>query len=248
MKRPALPFVFLIMLSLALLVPGCMTKKPVSTPVASDKTANVVKPAVYQRPDTLTAQQAQQLLIDGNKRFLSGAILPKNLTQERRSELVKGQKPLAVILACSDSRVPPELIFDQGLGDLFVVRVAGNVIDPITLGSIEYGVEHLGATLIVVLGHSSCGAVKASVDGGEAKGSIASIVAKIKPLVEKSKASGVKGEALYQKVEDENIASSVAELEKSAEIKSLLKANKVKVISGKYHLDTGEVVFFPEKK
>ena len=140
-----------------------------------------------------SANEALQKLIDGNKRFVTGQFALKDLGDARREELVKGQKPFAVILTCSDSRVPPEHIFDQGLGDIFVVRNAGNVVDPVTLGSIEYAVEHLLAPLVVVLGHDYCGAVKAAVDGGEAPGSIGAIIAKLLPSVEKAKATGQQG-------------------------------------------------------
>ena len=105
---------------------------------------------------------------------------------ERRKELVEGQHPFAIILCCSDSRVPPEVIFDQGLGDLFIVRTAGNVFDNIALGSIEYAVEHLEVPLLVVLGHGQCGAVTATVEGGHAPGHISNVVEAIQPAVVKA--------------------------------------------------------------
>ncbi|MEK7804022.1 MAG: carbonic anhydrase, partial [Deltaproteobacteria bacterium] len=109
----------------------------------------------------ISADEALKKLIDGNNRFVQSAQAQKDIGNNRRTELTKGQHPFAVILSCSDSRVPPEHIFDQGLGDIFVVRVAGNVADSIELGSVEYAAEHLGVPLILVLGHQSCGAVKA---------------------------------------------------------------------------------------
>jgi carbonic anhydrase len=130
-------------------------------------------------------EEALKKLIDGNKRFSSAKASHPNQSIQRRAEVTKGQKPFAVIVGCSDSRIPPEIIFDQGIGDLFVIRVAGNVVDEIALGSIEYAVEHLGARLIVVLGHSKCGAVTATVQGGEAHGHIGAIVKAILPAVDK---------------------------------------------------------------
>jgi len=238
----------LLILALAWLMAGCTAKT--TAPVSSDKTDQAAdKPALYQRPATVTAEQAKQLLEEGNKRFVSGSILSKDLTQSRRENLDKnGQKPFAVVLTCSDSRVPPELIFDQALGDLFVIRVAGNIVDPVAMGSIEYGAEHLGAPVILILGHSHCGAVKASVDGGEAPGSIGSIVSKIKPLVDKAKSGGATGDALYQKVEDENIAAVAAEVEKSPVIEHLISQKKVAIITGKYDIGSGAVTFAEEKK
>jgi carbonic anhydrase len=129
--------------------------------------------------------------MEGNQRFVSGKITIKDIGPAKREDLaVNGQKPFAVIVSCSDSRVPPEILFDQALGDIFVVRVAGNVLDPVAMGSVEYGAEHLGCPLLVVMGHENCGAVKATVDGGEAPGSISAIVDKIKPSVEKANRRG----------------------------------------------------------
>lgn len=191
-----------------------------------------------------SGSEAIQLLKSGNKRFTSGQIATKDISNDRRQELVtKGQKPFATVITCSDSRVPPELLFDQALGDLFVVRTAGNILDPIALGSVEYGVEHLLTPLVVVMGHEKCGAVQATVDGGEAPGSIGAIVAKIKPSLEKAKAAGASGNELYEKTADENIKSTIADLKRSPIIKHFLEDDKVIVIGAKYHLGSGEVVF-----
>lgn len=217
-----------------------------STQKASEAAAPALaNESVYQRPaEIASADAASKLLAEGNKRFTSGSIFKKDLGTTRREELAtKGQKPFAVILTCSDSRVPPELLFDQALGDLFVIRVAGNVVSPIEMGSIEYGVEHLKAPLVVVLGHESCGAVKATVDGGEAPGSIGAIVEKIKPSAEKAKAAGVSDNALYEMTADENINAMIAEINKSAIMKHLEESGAVKVVGAKYYLSSGEVVF-----
>lgn len=158
--------------------------------------------------------------------------------------MAKGQKPFAVIVSCSDSRLPPELIFDQGLGDLFVVRVAGNVLGPVAMGSVEYGVEHLHAPLLVILGHNHCGAVKASVDGGEIPGSIGAIVAKIKPSVDLVRSSGITGDSIYEHVEDMNVKAMVNEVQSSPIVKELLHEGKLRIIGAKYCQETGKVTFF----
>lgn len=201
---------------------------------------------VYQRPEVVhSAQEALQLLKEGNQRYRSGSFLNQDRTDSKRQQLVeKGQKPLAVIVTCSDSRVPPEMIFDQGIGDLFVVRVAGNVLGPLTMGSVEYGVEHLHCPLLVVMGHNHCGAVKAAVEGGEAPGSIGAIVEKIKPAVQKAQTTGATGADLYKKAEDYNIEAVLADLKHSHIVEELIEKNELQIVGAKYCLETGAVEFF----
>jgi carbonic anhydrase len=136
------------------------------------------------------AEEAVKRLLEGNRRYVAGKNSADHRTAKRRAEVAKGQHPFVVIVGCSDSRVPPEIIFDQGMGDLFVVRSAGNVIDDVAIGSIEYAVEHLGVQLVMVLGHEKCGAVDATMKGGEVGGKLKSVVDAIKPAVEKAKAKG----------------------------------------------------------
>lgn len=199
----------------------------------------------YHRSENITSYlEAKKLLKKGNKRFVSTRVLNDDLSSEKRKALSeKGQNPFAVILSCSDSRVPPEVIFDQGLGDIFTIRNAGNVIDTSTLGSIEYGAEHLKIPLIVVLGHEKCGAVKSTVDGEEAKGSINTIIEKIKPSFNKIKETEPDKNLWYEKCENENIKNTVVEIKKSPIIKKLEGEKKVKVISAKYRLESGMVSF-----
>ncbi len=130
-----------------------------------------------------TAEEALALLKEGNERFVTGQLKPKNLSAEDRQRLLEGQHPYAVILCCSDSRVAPELLFDSGLGELFVIRNAGNVVDEAVLGSIEYATEHLGTPLVVVLGHTCCGAVTATCEGGELPGNIQALAKRIRPSI-----------------------------------------------------------------
>ncbi|MDD2837205.1 MAG: carbonic anhydrase, partial [Methanothrix sp.] len=123
--------------------------------------ALVASATASEEESGISSEQALQMLMEGNARFVSGNVIHPDQTADRRSELVSGQHPFAIVVGCSDSRVPPEVVFDQGLGDIFVIRTAGQVMDKVTLASIEYAVEHLNVPLILVLGHDSCGAVTA---------------------------------------------------------------------------------------
>ncbi len=165
---------------------------------------------------------------------------------KRRAELAKSQHPFAIILSCSDSRVPPEIVFDEGLGDLFIVRVAGNVLNDEGLGSIEYAVDILGARLIVVLGHQSCGAVDAAMKTvaakGKAPGHIQSLVTAIKPVVD----STPKGD--LDTMIKANVKHVVDTLRSSTPIlKARVDSGDVQVIGGYYTLDTGAVTFLEGK-
>jgi carbonic anhydrase len=181
--------------------------------------------------------------MQGNQRFVNGIPEHPNQTVERRNELIEGQQPFAILLCCSDSRVPPEIIFDQGIGDLFVVRTAGNIADDVALGSIEYAAQLLGVQLIVVLGHQSCGAVTAAAVGGEAPGHIASLVEMIRPAVDLARDKP--GELLTNAIRV-NAKLVAGQLEGSAPILSeLVKAGQLKVIAAQYDLDSGIVSLIP---
>lgn len=183
-------------------------------------------------------------LAAGNARFVAGKPRHPDESRARRAALTKGQQPKAAILGCADSRVPPELVFDEGLGDLFVVRVAGNVADPVDLGSLEYAAEHLGVSVVVVLGHHSCGAVKATADaGGKADGNIGAIVAEIAPAIEQAKASPGR-EGLLDDAAHVNARRTAAALvERSPVLKKLVEEHRVKIVSAVYDLETGRVEF-----
>jgi len=201
-------------------------------------------PAHPEQP-TVAPAEAVSKLKEGNGRYTSGNLQHPGQTTERRAELTKDQHPFAVILSCSDSRVPPEIVFDQGLGDLFVVRVAGNVIDDHGLGSIEYAVDHLGTRLIVVLGHQSCGAVKAAKETvaakGKAPGHIQSLVTAIKPVVEATAKDDL------ETTVKANVKHVVQALRSSTPIlKAKVDSGEVQVIGGYYSLDTGAVTFLSE--
>ena len=194
----------------------------------------------------ISADEALQKLMDGNKRYVDQQMVAaKQSDVKARESLAKGQKPYAIILSCSDSRVPPEVIFDQGLGEIFVVRVAGNVPDPIVVGSIEYAADHLGSPVVMVLGHERCGAVTAAVDTkGEAHGNIGAIMKQLAPAVKEAKKAG-KGMEKAQLIEtatDQNIKLVAANLTKQSTIlKKLVKEHKVRIVGAKYDLDDGKV-------
>lgn len=205
-----------------------------------------------QQPSTgstpaVKADEALKKILDGNQRFAAGLPAQKDVSAARRTALIKGQSPSAVLLSCSDSRVPPELVLDQGLGDIFVVRVAGNVADPVTLGSIEYAAEHLNVPLIIVMGHDRCGAVAATIQGGKPEGNIRSIVAKIAPAVRKARASGKKGDDLLDAAIIENVKNVIASLTRESKIiKQLVKEKKVTIVAARYSLSTGKVEFLEQ--
>ncbi len=193
----------------------------------------------------ITADQGIQKLMEGNARFASGNVTHQNQTAERRAELLTSQSPFAVIMSCSDSRVPPEVIFDQGLGDLFVVRTAGEVQDNLTIGSIEYAVDHLNVPLVVVLGHDVCGAVQAAVEGGETHGHIGSIVEAIKPAVDEARNESMSTRTDAQLLNasiDNNVRNVVKALNISEPILAeKVKEGKLKIVGARYRLDTGAV-------
>lgn len=206
--------------------------------------------AASEENSEITAEQALQKLMDGNARFVSGDVEHPNQSAERRAEVVSGQHPFAIIVGCSDSRVPPEIIFDQGIGDIFVIRTAGQVIDNAALASIEYGAEHVGVPLVVVLGHDSCGAVKATVEGGEAPGHIGYLVDAISPAVneavegmnETGGMNETSEEELLDASIDINVKNIVYQLETSEPILSeLVKEGELTIVGARYHLDSGEV-------
>ena len=199
----------------------------------------------------LTADEALTKLLDGNRNFLANQLTIKESSgPTSRQALAAGQKPYAIILSCSDSRVPPEIIFDKGLGEIFVIRVAGNVPDPIVLGSIEYAAEHFGSSLIMVLGHKRCGAVTATVDAkGHPHGNIGAIIKTIAPAVQQARkdAKGATHADLVELAINDNVKLVAKNLLKqSPVIRSLAEAGKVKIVNAKYDLDDGKVEILGE--
>jgi carbonic anhydrase len=209
---------------------------------------------------TVEAWEALQRLQEGNRRFVSGdAGQGGMLNHARRSELVAGQKPFAVILGCSDSRVPAEIVFDQGLGDLFVIRVAGNIVAPSQVGSVEFAVERFGTPLVVVLGHSQCGAIIATVEALERPSetrslNMGSIVERIRPSVEILLDTSLRNDhdALVQLAVRANIRTSAHHLRHGSQIiEDLIRKDQLLVVGAEYSLETGVVEFFdgvPDKR
>ncbi len=198
----------------------------------------------------LSAQDALQRLLEGNRRFVSGTSQHAALTSKsRRLELLAGQDPVAVVIGCSDSRVPVETIFDQGLGDLFVIRVAGNILNPPLLGSVEYAVEHLGTRLVIMLGHSQCGAVKATI--GEMRRAtpdlspnLGAVVDPIRRIIEPVVAAGPaddRAAVLRAAVHANTLAWTTAMRRESAIIRRLIHGDGLQVIPALYSLETGLV-------
>ncbi|WP_017717030.1 carbonic anhydrase [Kamptonema formosum] len=207
--------------------------------------AEIVIPetAIPQEAAPLTGDEALQKLMAGNKRYVEQKRTYPDQTPMRLAEVAKGQHPFAILLGCADSRVPPEILFDQGLGDLFVIRVAGNILDDAILGSIEYATAVLGVPLIMVLGHERCGAVKAALDGKPVPGHIFSFVDAIKPAVDKAK--GKAGDALDNAVKA-NIIMVVEQLKSSQPILAdLVQMGQLKIVGARYDLATGQVELVP---
>ena len=188
--------------------------------------------------DKMTPDQALQSLMQGNQRFVKGKRENRNQTMARLAEVAKGQKPFAAILSCADSRVPSEIIFDQGFGDLFVCRVAGNIATPEEIGSLEFGSLVLGAKVIMVMAHERCGAVEATIKGAQVPGQIASLLDAIKPAIRNSE--NQRGDRL-ENAAKANVLYQVEKLKASPVISQLVKEGKLKVVGGYYDLDTGAV-------
>ncbi|PYK57237.1 MAG: carbonic anhydrase [Verrucomicrobia bacterium] len=207
--------------------------------------ARAADPAHADQP-VVPPAEAMSRLKEGNGRYTNGNPQHPRQSSEEREKLTKSQHPFAIVLGCADSRVPAEIVFDQGLGDLFVVRVAGNVIDDQSLGSIEYAVDHLAVRLIVVLGHQRCGAVKAAKDtiaaNGKAPGHIQSLVTAIEPAVEATLKDDL------EVTVKANVKNVVQALRSSTPVlKAKIDADELQVVGAYYSLDTGMVAFMDEK-
>lgn len=201
----------------------------------------------------ITASEALERLKEGNKRYVSGVrSIDMLVKQMQREDFVEGQAPFAIILGCSDSRVPAEIVFDQGLGDLFVIRVAGNIVAPSQIGSVEFATELFGTPLVVVLGHSMCGAVKATLDGLETpsenqSSNVLSIVDRIRPTVEPLFGTELRNNPaqLLEASIRANILASTNQLRHgSQKLESLIQKGKLTIVGAEYSLQTGQVEFF----
>ena len=200
----------------------------------------------------ISAVEALTRLQEGNSRFVSNQSGPALWNSERRAQLVTGQEPFAIVLGCSDSRVPAELVFDQGFGDLFVIRVAGNIVAPSQVGSVEFAAAGFGTRLVVVIGHSQCGAVSATVDelrGGQTNQSrnLRSIVDRVRPAVETVMASRKDHDrdSLISEAVRANVRASADHLRHGSELlERLIQTAGLLVVGAEYSLETGIVDFF----
>lgn len=188
--------------------------------------------------EDMTPDQALQALMKGNQRFVNGKLENPRRNMARLTEIAETQKPFAAILSCADSRVPSEIIFDQGFGDLFVCRVAGNIATPEEIGSLEFGSLVLGAKVIMVMGHERCGAVDATIKGAQVPGQIASLLDAIKPAIKNS--ASQTGDRL-ENATKANVLYQIQKLKASPVISELIQKKKLTVAGGYYDLDTGAV-------
>jgi carbonic anhydrase len=201
----------------------------------------------------ISAREALQRLQEGNSRFTANVRGPEAyLNQARRAELTKSQEPFAIILGCSDSRVPAEIVFDQGLGDLFVIRVAGNIVAPSQVGSVEFAAAQFGTRLVVVLGHSECGVILATLDElrrptGNQSRNLRTIVDRVRPAVEGLLESdpAPSPDALVKQAVRANIRASANHLRHGSEVlEQLIHHEGLLVVGAEYSLETGSVEFF----
>jgi carbonic anhydrase len=232
-------------LGLAVFAVGCATTKESHTTQTSVDYQGQVTPTAHaaQASPVMSPQDAWQRLRAGNARFVDGRMEHPNQSHARRAEVARGQHPYAVVLACSDSRLTPEILFDCGLGDIFVIRVAGNTADDAAIGSMEYAVEHLHVPLILVLGHERCGAVQAAVQAVEknetAPGHLPAIIDPILPAV--TAAKGQVGDTVANAVR-ENVMRVVGQIRTSKPILAeAIQERHLAVLGATYGLDSGQV-------
>ncbi len=215
-------------------------------------TAKPIHHKAGKQTKPVDARLALKKLMEGNHRFASHHMRHPDETLARRISLARnGQHPFAVVLSCSDSRIPPEIVFDQGLGDLFVVRVAGNISDDAVIGSIEYAAGHLGIPLLVVLGHENCGAVHAAIDN-QKEGHLAALVEAILPAVEKVRsrhpqpAQHETSAHFNEEVSQANVEAVIGKLTASEPILApMIREKRLVVVGGYYHLASGKVSLLP---
>lgn len=223
---------------LAATILGSNLSKPEAS-LAQNKSTKDVAPAQNSPAKNMTPDEALQVLIEGNQRFFEQKPQRPHQDIARLTEIAESQAPFAAILSCADSRVPFEIIFDQGLGDLFVCRVAGNVASSEEIGNLEFGSMILGAKLIMVLGHARCGAVQATIQGGRFPGQIASVIDDIKVGVERAQREP--GTNKLEMAIKANVKYQVEQLNQSAILGDLVDKGQLKIVGAYYDLDTGKV-------
>ena len=199
--------------------------------------------APAKETSSLSPDAALARLSEGNARFVADSLTHPDQSAARRNETAGGQHPFAIVLTCADSRLSPEVIFDQGLGDIFVVRNAGNLLDDHVIGSIEYAVEHLHTNLVVVLGHTKCGAVSAAIAGGEAPGHLKSIVESLADAV--SLARKKPGDPIDNAVRINAKMNAAALASSEPLLAEAVKSGQLKVVAARYDIASGQVEIFP---
>lgn len=229
------------LVSLALAVPAAALAQ--TSADTKDKKAPAIQTAESQA--AMTPASALEKLKKGNARFVEKNMRSRDW-QAKVPATASGQYPFAAILACMDSRTPIEIIFDQGIGDVFGIRIAGNIVNEDELGSMEYATKVVGAKLLVVLGHTSCGAVKGAIDDATL-GNLTQLLARIRPAVLASGPGSSKDDAYVTKVAEANVSQAMKEIrEKSPTIKAQLDAGTVGLVGAMYDLSTGKVTFLPD--
>ncbi len=226
-------------------VSGCTRVNAAAGTIAP--VAGAAPPAVIQAPTDLTPAQALARLEQGNVEFLRGEQRPESTSAKRRLELAAGQAPFAAYVTCSDSRVPPELLFGRGLGELFIIRNAGNTVDTVALGSVEYAVGVLGVPLVVVMGHESCGAVKAAVDVVENNATFPGQIGRmIEPIIPAVLNSRENGKVSLENAVRSNVRRVVDYLRNQTDplMQKPLADGRLRIVGAYYDLSTGEVDFF----
>lgn len=195
------------------------------------------------------AVEALERLCAGNRRYVANASTI-NITDIDRRKLATGQRPFAVILGCSDSRVPTEVVFDQGVGDLFVIRIAGNIVQPSQIGSVEFAAQKFGVQLVVVLGHSCCGAVEVAIEQlrqppARQSPNMAAIVDRIRPAIEPLLAEDLDAETLMQRAVRDNVRYAANALRHGSRVvERLIESDELAIVGAEYSLDSGVVDFF----
>jgi len=232
-------------ISVALLVDSTAVALPDAPKAAAKTTADTSVVQTKESQSAMTPVKALDALKEGNKRFRAGTSVQKNLPAKVKAS-AGGQYPFAVVLSCMDSRVPVEPIFDQSIGDLFSIRVAGNVVNVDNLGSLEYAAKVIGVKTMVILGHTSCGAVKGAIDNAKL-GNLTELVAKIQPAVAASGPGTSKDHAYVDKVGEANVRLAMKGIrEKSPVLKEMLDSGAVGMVGAMYDLETGAVTFFAD--
>jgi len=198
--------------------------------------------AVKEEAFSAAAKVALENLLAGNQRFVRNERAPRAF-ELRREKLVRGQKPLAIILGCSDSRVSPETLFDQNLGEIFVVRTAGQVLEPTSIASIEYAVDHLQAPLLMILGHEQCGAVTAAIAHiGDAHSNIGRLLGKIQPAIDRARKLNTPSEGMVEKVTDLHLEELAQQVwQESDIIRQAVTEGRLRLVTAKYRMASGEI-------